>query len=95
MESIHSWHSFVQPILNGYAVQDVYNAEKSGQFYNLLPHKTLAIKGDHYFGGKRSKAHLTLLLCCNMGASDKMKPLLKMKSANPCAFHGICEFSCV
>ena len=92
--TIDSWQPVLKSILNRYSPCDVYNADESGLFYNLLPDKTLAIKGDPCKGGKRSKERLTVLLCCNMDGSDKLKPLIIGKSENPRAFRGVRELPC-
>ncbi|KAJ8865836.1 hypothetical protein PR048_033358 [Dryococelus australis] len=75
-------------VLSRYQPRDVYNASKLGMFYNLMPGHTLAVKGDVCKGMKRSKEHLTILMCCNMYGSDKMKPLVIGKLKNPGALGG-------
>ena len=92
--TIDSWQPVLKSILNQYSPCDVYNADESRLFYNLLPNKTLSVKGDSCRGGKRSKERLIVLLCCNMDGSDKLKPLIIGKSENPRAFHGVCELPC-
>ena len=92
--TIDSWQPVLKSILNWYYPCDVYNADNSGLFYNLLPDKTLAMKGNPCKGGKRSKECLMVLLCCNMHGSDKLKPLIVGKSENLRAFRGVCELPC-
>lgn len=58
-------------ILTRYQPSEVYNADETGFFYQMLPNRTLALKGDRCHGGKQSKLHITALLCVNMDASDK------------------------
>ncbi|KAJ8882286.1 hypothetical protein PR048_018774 [Dryococelus australis] len=62
--------------LSRYQPHDVYNADEQGMFYNLTADHTLAVKGDMCKDMKRCKKYLTVLLCCNMDGSDKMKPLV-------------------
>ncbi|XP_040070451.3 tigger transposable element-derived protein 6-like [Ixodes scapularis] len=83
----------VPEILGRYAVQDVYNADESGLFYQMLPGKTLARKGEPCHGGKQSKQRLTLLLCVNMDGSDKRDPLIIGKAQNPRCFKGARKLS--
>lgn len=78
----------VLDILGKYTPSDVYNADESGLFYQMLPKKTLALKGQTCHGGKHSKQRLTLLLCVNMDGSDKRDPLVIGKSARPRCFKG-------
>ncbi|KAJ8892223.1 hypothetical protein PR048_004803 [Dryococelus australis] len=46
-----------------------------GMFCKLMPDRTLAVKGDVCKGMKKSKECLTVIVCCNMDGSNKMKPL--------------------
>ncbi|KAH9372295.1 hypothetical protein HPB48_006985 [Haemaphysalis longicornis] len=58
-------------ILTRYQPSEIYNADETGLFYQMLLNRTLALKGDRCHGGKQSKLHITALLCVNMDASDK------------------------
>jgi hypothetical protein len=51
--------------LEGYKPNDIFNADETGIFLNLLPSKTLATRGDKCHGGKKSKDRITALLCAN------------------------------
>ncbi|KAK8772455.1 hypothetical protein V5799_024302 [Amblyomma americanum] len=89
MAVVGYWQSENVPdILGKYAPSDVYNADESGLFYQMLPKKTLALKGQACHGGKHSKQRLTLLLCVNMDGTDKRDPLVIGKSARPRCFKG-------
>jgi hypothetical protein len=57
--------------LEGYQPPDVHNADETGLFFNVLPDRTLAYKGETCHGGKQSKDRLTMLLCVNSDGSDK------------------------
>lgn len=65
---------------------NVFNADEMALFFKLLPECTLALKGDKCKGGKRSKERITVLLCCNMTGTEKLKPLVIGKSRRPHAF---------
>jgi hypothetical protein len=41
--------------LEGYEQRDIYNADETGLFYNVLPDRTLALKGESCHGGKNCK----------------------------------------
>jgi hypothetical protein len=41
--------------LEDYKPNDIFNADETGIFFNLLPSKTFAIRGDPCHGGKKSK----------------------------------------
>lgn len=66
----------ITSILTDYAPSDVYNADETGLFYEMLPTRTLDFKGQHCHGGKHSKKRVTVLLCANMDGSDKRPPWL-------------------
>ncbi|KAJ8887610.1 hypothetical protein PR048_013827 [Dryococelus australis] len=81
-QSVSEWLPLLQNILSRYQPRGVYNADELGIFYNLMPDRTLAVKGDVCKGTKSSKKRLTVLLCCNMDSSD-MKSLVICKLKNP------------
>jgi hypothetical protein len=55
-------------------------------FFNLLPSKTLATRGDKCHGGKKRKDRITALLCANSDGSEKLTPLIIGKFAKPRCF---------
>jgi hypothetical protein len=63
--------------------RDIYNTDETGLFYNVLPERTLALKGESCNGGKNSKDRLTVLLCVNSDGSDKQVPIVIGKSLKP------------
>lgn len=75
-------------ILERYEPRDTYNADETALFYEMLPNRTLTLKGDLCHGGKQSKRRLTVLLCVNSDGSDKRVPLVIGKSARPRCFKG-------
>lgn len=52
-----------------YAQSDIYNANGTGLFYEMLQQKTLDFKGQRCQRGKHSKKRTTVLLCANTGSS--------------------------
>ncbi|GBN52717.1 hypothetical protein AVEN_91353-1 [Araneus ventricosus] len=53
-ETVDDWIENQLPdLIKGYEQKDVFNADETGLFYNLLPSKTLAIKWDTCHGGKK------------------------------------------
>jgi hypothetical protein len=75
-------------LLEGYE-HDVYNAEDTGLFFNVLPDRTLAYKGESCHGRKHSKHSLTVLLCVNSDGSDKKVPIVTGKSRKPRCFKNV------
>lgn len=78
----------LRDILERYAAEDIYNADESALFFQMLPGRTLALKGQRCEGGKQSKQRLSILFCVNMDGSDKRVPLVIGKSKNPRCFKG-------
>jgi hypothetical protein len=62
-------------LLEGYSPCDVFSADKCGLFYNLLPNRTCAFRGEKCHGGKLRKDRITMLVAANMDGSEKL-PLL-------------------
>lgn len=75
-------------ILEQYGPSDIYNADETGLFYEMLPSTTLDLRGQRCHGGKHSKKRVTVLLCANMEGTDKRPPLVIGKSAKPRCFKG-------
>ena len=64
--------------------QDIYNMDETGLFYRLLPNSTLATGPVR--GKKKQKERITVALCANATGTDKLIPLVIMKSAHPQCF---------
>ena len=73
----------IKDIISEYDVDDVYNADETALFYQLLPEGSLTVSGDACEGGKKSKQRLTALLCCHASGSDQRKLLMIGKSVRP------------
>lgn len=73
-------------ILKDYEPQNVFNADEFGLFWKLLPQKTYLIKGKSFKSGKMSRDRVSVLVCTNMDGSEKLKPIVIGKYANPRAF---------
>ncbi|KAG0430848.1 hypothetical protein HPB47_022305 [Ixodes persulcatus] len=70
--SIQAWFRIhLETMLSAYADKDIYNADEAGLCYNMLPDRTLAMRGEPCSGRKVSKERVTVLFCANMGGSNK------------------------
>jgi hypothetical protein len=49
---MEDWAQILEHFLQRYLPQDIYNADETGLYYNLLPTRTLAVKDDPCRGGK-------------------------------------------
>ncbi|XP_053421952.1 tigger transposable element-derived protein 6 [Nycticebus coucang] len=81
-------------LIADYNPNDIFNADETGVFFQLLPQHTLAAKGDHCRGGKKVKQRLTALFCCNASGTEKMKTLMVGRSASPHCLNNICSLPC-
>ncbi|GBN43016.1 Tigger transposable element-derived protein 4 [Araneus ventricosus] len=75
-------------ILKDYKSENIFNADETALFFQCLPQKTLTFKKEKCFGGKQSKARLTIMLSANMTGHQKLKPLVIGRSKNPRCFKG-------
>ncbi|UYV77397.1 hypothetical protein LAZ67_15000864 [Cordylochernes scorpioides] len=71
---------------SGYDPANIYNADETGLFFQLIPDRTLAHKVENCRGVKRMKQRITVLLCCNSTGTDKRRLLIIGKSAKPRCF---------
>ena len=84
------WKKMIlQPILQRYDANDVFNADETGLYWRLLPDKTHAVAGDTCSGGKKSKERVTVLICTNMTGTEKCPLLTIGKFKNPRCFRNI------
>ena len=77
------------PLLQRYDPSDVYNADKTGVYWLLLPDKTHDVSGETCSGGKKSKERITLLVCANMTGTEKLPLLAIVKFKYPRCFREI------
>jgi len=85
VESTDAWLESLPSLLGRYEPRDVHNADETGLFFNVLPDRTLAYKGESCHGRKHSKHGLTVLVCVNSDGSDKQVPIVIGKSPKPSA----------
>ncbi|GBM50809.1 Tigger transposable element-derived protein 4 [Araneus ventricosus] len=75
-------------ILKDYKPQNTFNADETALFFQCSLQKTLTFKKEKCFGGKQSKARLTVMLGANMTGHQKLKPLVIGRRKNPRCFKG-------
>jgi len=61
VEITDAWLESLPSLLGDFEPRDVYNADETGLFFNVLPDRTLAYKGESCHVGKHSKDRLTVL----------------------------------
>jgi hypothetical protein len=57
-------------LIEGYAAEDIYNADETGVFFKSLPDKLYGFNNEKCHGGKKSKDRLTVMVFCNMTGTD-------------------------
>ena len=72
----------LQPLLEKYRPEDIYNGDETGLFWQMLPGNSLGFKGESHHGRKENKVRITLLVCANMDGSDKLPMYAIGKSKN-------------
>ena len=88
--STEQWRAETLPtLLNGYKDDDIYNADESGLFFQMLPNRTMHFKGEKCTGGKQSKTRISVLFCVNKSGTHKLKPLVIGKSKKPRCFQNV------
>jgi hypothetical protein len=55
---------------------NIFNADKTGLFFRLVPNKTLTLKGDPCNVEKNSKEMIMVLLTSNVSGTDRLPPLV-------------------
>lgn len=81
---VSDWQTNRLPaLLAKYEDRNIFNADESGLVYKARPSKTYTFSGEKCHGGKCSKERLSVLFCCNMDGSEKVRLLLIGKSKRP------------
>ena len=82
-EMTASWDETTLPtIISNYKLEDIFNADEFGLFYQALPNKTLHLKSEKCVDGKHSKTRLTGMAAAN-AVGEKLPMFVIGKSARP------------
>ena len=85
-----SWDETTLPtIISNYRLEDIYNADEFGLFYQALPDKTLHLKSEKCVGGKHSKQGFCTGMAAANAAGHKLPMFVIGKSTRPRCFAGI------
>lgn len=82
-ELAEDWKSKLNDLTNAYAPKDVFNVDELGLFFQLIPSKTLTVKGNNCKNGKKSKQRITVLLGSNSIGTEKLQPFVIGKFEKP------------
>lgn len=90
LETVEHWKETQLPEkIAGFDPKNVFNADETGLFFNVLPDKTFSYKGEKCHGGKLSKQRITVLLLANADGSEKFPLLVIGKAKKPRCFKNI------
>ena len=93
-EMVASWFETTLPtLLSNYKLEDIFNTDKFGLFYQCLPNKTLHLKSEKCSGGKNSKIRITGLAAAN-SVGDKLPMFVIGKSKAPRCFKNVTSLPC-
>ena len=80
-------------LLSNYDLQNIYNADEFGLFYQMHPEKSLHLKKEKCIGGKQRKVRITGIVSSN-ALGDKIPMFVIGKSRNPHCFAGVKNKPC-
>ena len=87
------WETSLPTLLSNYELQDIYNADEFGLFYQCLPNKTYQLKPEKCSGGKLSKIRITSSAAAN-AVGEKLPMFVIGKSKKPRCFKNIKFLPC-
>nr|XP_047146159.1 tigger transposable element-derived protein 4-like [Hydra vulgaris] len=89
-----SWNETTLPtLLMNYKLENIFNADEFGLFYQCLPNKTYHLSREKCFGGKNSKVRLTGI-AAGSATGEKLPMFVIGKSKNPRCFKHIKQLAC-
>ena len=90
-EMVASWFETI--LLSNHKLEDIFNADEFGLFYQCLPNKTLHLKSEKCSGGKNSKIRITGLAAAN-SMGDKLPMFVIGKSKARRCFKNVTSLPC-
>ena len=89
-----SWSETTLPtIFSNYKLQNIFNADEFGLFYQCLPDETYHLKGEHCSEGKKSKVRFTGMAAAS-AVREKLPMFVIWKSKNPRCFKNVKHLPC-
>ena len=93
-EMVARWNETTFPtLLPNYDLENIYNADELGLFYQCLPDKSYQLKTEKSSGGKHSKIRITGLAAAN-AFGNKLPMFVIGKAKNPRCFKNIKKLPC-
>jgi len=88
METVDEWRINIKQLISSYEPQNIFIADETGLFYNILPNKTLSFKNEICTTGKLAKERLMVMLCVYL-IDEFEKPLIIGKSRKSRCFKNV------
>ena len=93
-EMVNAWSEMSLPTyLSNYDLEDIYNADEFGLFYQCLPNKTYLLKLERCYVGKLSKIRIAGMAAAN-ATGDKLPMFIIGKAKNPRCFKNVKFLPC-
>ena len=93
-EMVNAWSEMSLPTyLSNYDLEDIYNADEFGLFYQCLPNKNYLLKLERCYVGKLSKIRIAGMAAAN-ATGDKLPMFLIGKAKNPRCFKNVKFLPC-
>ena len=93
-EMTASWNETTLPtLLSNYKLEDTFNADEFGLFYQRLPSKSYQLSGEKCSGGKNSKVRLTGMAAAS-ATGEKLEMFVISKSKKPRCFKNVKQLPC-
>nr|XP_042909310.1 tigger transposable element-derived protein 4-like [Parasteatoda tepidariorum] len=94
LQEAEEWKAKLPGLISGYQPKDIFNMDECGLFFNLLPDKTYAFKGESSHGGKNSKERFIILVGASMNGIEKLPTLVIGKSKKTRCFQNVKSLPC-
>ena len=88
MNAVKKWLGDLDVCTEGYAPEDIFNADETGYFFKALPNNTLSSIREKCLGGKQSKDRVTVMLTAS-AMGEKLPLLVIGKSKKPRCLKGV------
>ena len=86
---VQDWNRRLIGIIDGFSIDDIYNADESGLLYKAQATKTMQYKNMPANSVKKNKERLSILFASNWSGTHKLKPVVIGKFENPRCFKNV------
>lgn len=95
IDKVNEWYvGEIIKLIVDYSLDDIFNVDEIGVFFQLFFQYTFVVKGDYCRGGKKVKQRLIVFFCCNVLGIEKMRLLIVGRLVNLRCFKNVYFFFC-